>query len=95
MDFTVSGESAFGRRLVAYPNPSNGNRLYLTGLGNTQVSKARIYDAHSRLIQELNIQNSGGALDIEWPVNTGEGMYFIELRNKEQPVFERIKVLRF
>ncbi|WP_430409057.1 endonuclease [Kordia sp.] len=68
-----------------YPNPANGNTVYINTKNNAQISEARVYDITGKqVLQQANPTNKINIQGLQ------QGMYILQLKSNNQTVTKKL-----
>ena len=82
------GDETFYNSVVLYPNPTKG-AVILSNRSNKKLTTAIITDVNGRVIQTINLDNSG----IETVISMNQyasGMYFVKIETTNASIIKRI-----
>ena len=82
-----TNEVEFSNSIVLYPNPAN-HQVYLVNNSNKQLLVATIVDVSGRIIQKMDMSNSGIETKIQIE-NYSNGVYFVRLNTDSEAVIKR------
>lgn len=84
----VNGLEATRARMTLFPNPGNGYiNILLEGLDYFEQADLEIMDLHGRLIRRIAVEGPGQmTFDVQ---DQPDGIYLIQLVNKEQKIIQR------
>ncbi|PKA83874.1 extracellular elastinolytic metalloproteinase [Ulvibacter sp. MAR_2010_11] len=81
-------DSELGNHLILYPNPTQG-QLTLINNTTTELLSAVIMDVNGRLIQTINLSNTGVSTEISVEA-LATGMYFVKINTATTSIVKRI-----
>ncbi len=82
------GDAEFYNNVSLYPNPTNG-QVTLENKSNKELKAATITDVNGRIIQTINLENSGVETLISMD-QYASGMYFVKIEATDANIVKRI-----
>jgi|TARA_R100000479_G_scaffold51000_3_gene24138 extracellular elastinolytic metalloproteinase len=82
------GDAEFYNNVSLYPNPTNG-QVTLENKSNKELRAATITDVNGRIIQTINLENSGVETLISMD-QYASGMYFVKIEATDANIVKRI-----